>query len=495
MTHLPIIEHVVADPPHALLRQAEELAETLKRERPELKIPEDFRPLVPREIDDGPVLHIDDLSEIRRSDSGGTTGFYQDRARLRAGDGDFVVSCEEMTLGYEDYCRDVLDLGAPRWIRPAKPHVPLHIAEACWEDETTRRFLLGEVRQGRLKALHPHMGTLPVWELAHLLSLETGCPLSVIAPPPAVARWANDKIAFAFAVSRLFGEQAVPRTKSAWNLAMVSKRVQEMAGDTKRIGLKLPNSVGGAGNLIIDSDSYRGRSLHAIHDMLAEQFAANNWDDSSEILIDCWETDVLSSPSCQMWIPPEEQGEPIVEGVFVQDVTDDRGTFVGNMMAQLPSDVTQEIVDRSFILARLFQRLGYVGRCSFDLILAGESPERGRLEFIECNGRWGGASLPMTLMNRLFGDWMRQPYATHDCLHEGLNRFSFQDLVTGWSDDLFDRRTGRGRLILMTPGKIRHRSGVSVIALADDWNEAARIASEEVPEKLKRFVERAEVRV
>ncbi|MEX1228658.1 MAG: hypothetical protein WEB58_00365 [Planctomycetaceae bacterium] len=488
MTHLPIIEHVVANPPPALCRQAEQLAESLLREQPELELPDEFRELIPRELAGVPTLHIDDLSEIKRFDTGGTVCFYQDRARLRAGDGDFVVSCEETTEGYEDYCRDFLNLGSPQWIRPKKPHNPLHIAEACWEDDGVRQFLLDEVRQGRLQSIHPHMGTLPVWELAHLLSREAGRPLSVIAPPPAVSKWANDKIAFSLAASRLFGEDAVPRTRAAWNLAMVSKYVQEMSADVSRIGLKLPNSVGGAGNIILDAAKYRGRTLHAIHDMLAQEFAAHNWDDSCQILIDQWETEVLCSPSCQMWIPPEIEGPPIAEGVFVQDIAGDRGTFVGNVVAQLSDGVTQEIVDRSWILARLLQRLGYVGRCSFDLILVGDTVDRGRLELIECNGRWGGSSLPMTLMNRLFGDWMRQPFATHDCFHDGLERFSFQDLVTGWKDVLFDRRTGRGDLIIMTPGKIRYQSGVSVIALANTWDEAMHIANEDVPARLREFV-------
>jgi hypothetical protein len=45
------------------------------------------------------------------------------------------------------------------------------------------------------------------------------------------------------------------------------------------------------------------------------------------------------------------------------------------------------------------------------VILLGEDPEHARIEFLECSGRWGGALLPITLMNRLFGDWQVQPYA------------------------------------------------------------------------------------
>jgi hypothetical protein len=30
------------------------------------------------------------------------------------------------------------------------------------------------------------------------------------------------------------------------------------------------------------------------------------------------------------------------------------------------------------------------------------------LHWVECNGRWGGTSIPMTLANRLLGDWTRR---------------------------------------------------------------------------------------
>ena len=44
-----------------------------------------------------------------------------------------------------------------------------------------------------------------------------------------------------------------------------------------------------------------------------------------------------------------------------------------------------------------------------DAILIGESLADARLHWIECNGRWGGVSIPMTLANRLTGDWARHP--------------------------------------------------------------------------------------
>ena len=58
--------------------------------------------------------------------------------------------------------------------------------------------------------------------------------------------------------------------------------------------------------------------------------------------------------------------------------------------------------------ATLFQDLGYFGRCSFDCIVTGAADGGPEVHWIECNGRWGGVSVPMTFVNRLFGNHARR---------------------------------------------------------------------------------------
>ena len=283
------------------------------------------------------------------------------------------------------------------------------------------------------------MGTFAVWELAALLHAETGSPLKVVAPVPRLSRWANNKVAFAETVRRLFGAEFVPRTESAWNMAILAQRVQSLAEEAEAIGLKLPDAAGGDGNVVLQTASLRGRSLAEIQQFLKRAVAVLEWRGERELLVDIWEADVLCSPSVQLWIPPERQGTPVVEGLFVQIMEGKEGMFVGPLPAQFPAALNQEIADRCWLLARLFQRLGYVGRCLFDLILIGDDLQNCRMEFIECNGRWGGTSLPMTLMNRVFSDWMTQPFAVQVFHHiEGLNKVSFAELFDVFQDDLFD---------------------------------------------------------
>ena len=456
-----------------MIRATEQLARLIPRKHPELNGLEEFRKLKPTELDDLPTLHLDDISEISLAETRGENQFYQDQAHLRAFTNDVIATCSPAIEGYDEYCRDLLKLGSPEWIRPTRPQRPLRIVEACWQDNAVRKRLCHLVRSGQLACLHPHMGTLAVWELAQLLLEATGVPLKVIAPPPRLTRWVNNKVAFMETVQRLFGREWVPATRAAFNLALLAKNVRELANRGAAIGLKLPDSAGGEGNVVLPTESLRGKSLTDIERQLRTAVASLNWQADRELLVDVWEANVINSPSCQTWIPPMEVGPPIVEGLFVQATEGSEGSFCGAAPAEFSHELTRQIVDHCWLLAVLFQQLGYVGRCSFDLILIGDDGRNGRLKFIECNGRWGGTSLPMTLMNRLFGDFARRQFEVRIFQPvPGLNRLSFVDLLSEFRDDLYDARSGRGSLIFYNPGRIRLKSGVSVIILGDRGEEA-----------------------
>ena len=493
---LPIVEHLrVSSQSPELEKVALRMAGRLQNEHPEFAIPPEFEKLRPERMGEGPALHVDDLSEIARTILGEDQRFYQDRSRLRADAGDLLASCAEEVEGVEDYFRDRLGLGRVEWLRPALPRNPLRIAEACWEDETVRQRLIAKVSNGDLAYVHPHMGTLGVWELAVLLSQEAGRPLPVIAPPPRLASWVNNKVEFTQTVRRLFGEGSVPLTVSAWNLSQLTVRTEDLIERAQAIVLKLPDSSGGVGNVLLKSEALRNRPLLEIEQALAKAAASLGWQGNCELLADVWETDVLSSPSVQVWIPPEAEGPPVIEGLFTQLTEGDKGVFVGTIPADLPDPPAQRMVDRSWTLARMFQRLGYIGRCSFDWILVGEEPETCRPELIECNGRWGGTSLPMLLMNRLFGDWMTQPFAVEVFHHlDGLERIMFPEILQVFQDDLFDARTRQGRLIFFNVGRLQSQSGISVIFLGETMDEAAGPVRRSFTDRLVRLAKEADAR-
>jgi len=434
-------------------------------------------------LEDLPTLHLDDLAEIRRMEPGRDTSFLQDRARLRAADGDLVAVHRLPPNGYEGYCRDVLGLGSVGWLQPHGGN-PAQIAASCWEDRSVRHELIRRVRHGALRYLHPHMGTRSVWELAAILSNSAGREVRVIAPMPNVSRLANDKGAFTRLVRDLLGREAVPKTVEVENLTQLSVQVRELAPNVRALGIKLPNSAGGGGNLVLNTEDFRGCSLRGVREILKATLGRFPKDSVCRLLVTAWESGVIAAPSLQIWVPPLAVGGPLVEGVFEQVIVGEQGMFVGSRPATLPAGPERSLVDGCWLIARVFQRLGYLGRCSFDAILL----ENERLELIECNARWGGASLPMTLMNRLFGDWARRSYATREWSLPGLERIPFQRLLHHFQFDLFDARTGDGAYVFYNPTALGSASRVESLALGASAAEAATRVNVELPERLRALV-------
>jgi len=210
------------------------------------------------------------------------------------------------------------------------------------------------------------------------------------------------------------------------------------------------------------------------------------------MLVDVWETNVHENASVQTWIPPLADGDPIIEGVFSQLLVGPSGQFVGCIPLQLPDHVRQEVVRGTSLLILLYQQLGYVGRCSFDFLLVGENAEQSQVEFIECNGRWGGASLPMSLVNRLFGDWKSQPFAAVS-IDDALPRDAcFAQIVNHLPDDIYrcpphasaNRKQGSGWLIPFNSGRIATHGDLNWIVLGADLDQVKDRVAHDLPARL-----------
>ena len=298
----------------------------------------------------------------------------------------------------------------------------------------------------------------------------------------------NNKAWFAGIVQRLFGCLATPSTFRAWNLATLARLLHELAPRSTRVVVKRPDSAGGAGNIVLESRTCRERSLGELRLLAASTLAPLKWRGEVPLLVGAWESDVLATPSSQLWIPPLDDGPPVVEAIFRQMLEGPQGMFVGCQPHRFPDAVERLIVDRSWSLGFLFQRLGYVGRCSFDMLLVGSDYDECVLQFVECNGRWGGASAPMTLMNRLVGDWSVQPHAHREIVIDGLQELCFEEILIAFNDDLFDVTTGTGRFAFYNPRALASRPGLDCLAFADTWNEAAERTRLELPKRMSRLV-------
>ncbi len=156
------------------------VAEDLRRQFPQLMVPALFADLVTEHIDARPSLHCDDLTEIMRTPSSGDISFFQERARFRAMNGDYVAAAFPIDESFEQYCSTRLGLGRVNWLAPECGDDPTRLAEACWKDRAVRRELIHAVRRHGLRYIHPHYGTQAIWELALMLKEASHLPISVI---------------------------------------------------------------------------------------------------------------------------------------------------------------------------------------------------------------------------------------------------------------------------------------------------------------------------
>lgn len=479
---LPIIAHVDAPLTSADRQLAQQVADNLRQKYQQLR-PD---PIFTSQRISGPVqgraFHCDDHTAIQHP--GGTKGLeaYQERARLRALDGDLMATARDSGEAYRSYCQEQLGLGCVEWLVPEPRTDLLCLAEACWEDRSVRRKLVHAIRQEDLTHIHPHQGTNAIWRLALLLSQAAHRPVRVLGPPPGLNSFVNDKGHFTRLIQQLFGDSSTPPTSVVWSRAMAADQVRRFAEAGAAVALKLPNSAGGEGNLQLPMERINGRSIAEIDGLLHELLDRIGYESGDELLATVWQSSVLCAPSAQMWIPPDGNGDPILEGFFQQFIISRQGRFAGAVPFEMPAHLAELAARQCQLAATIFQHLGYVGRCSFDLVLIGDSMETASVEFIECNGRWGGTSLPMSLINRLFGDWTGQPFSSHSLTLSGAGQTAWSDWLKQLGEWAFDRRTGRGQLILLHPQILACHDQLSVIALADTSQSAMQAAHEEFPE-------------
>ncbi len=217
---------------------------------------------------------------------------------------------------------------------------------------------------------------------------------------------------------------------------------------------------------------YAARRSLQLRELLLGELPKLGYEVGDELVVSIWEDDVLAAPSMQYWIPPKGEGLPIFEGFYKQFISGRTGSFAGSAPCRLPGRLHELALSQTQVLVRIFQELGYVGRCSFDLLVVGQSLESANLHFIECNGRWGGTSLPMTFLNQIFGNWHDHPYAVL-CWRIGAgDELSFSQVFDALEGDLFDRRTMQGKYILIQPQRMKERGEVTAITLTDSWSTA-----------------------
>jgi hypothetical protein len=442
---------------------------------------EAYEPAIARgdEPRDFPVLHLDDVSEIPFLEGIVGMEFYQLRARVRAGDGDlFAATCAEVA-GYESYNQGHLGLGSPAFVHAlATSGPPSAVARACQEGDA-RELLVRAAREAGGLCIHPYMGATPVWRMALDLSDEAGVPVTVLAPPPPVTWLANDKamltrVAQLSCSDEILGGLPTAETIEGRSPEELGAALRDLATRHERVALKMTRCASAMGNEVFDSDEVLSLSPEASDARVSRFLKEKEWTVGETVLAVQWFS-IGSSPSTQLWVPPLGEGMPRVDGVYEQLLEGDECVFVGSVPSRLGADMDRRLCVASLRVARVFQELGYVGRCSFDFVISGADAF-----FVECNGRWGGTSTPMHLLDRLFPKG-RPAYRARDYLDPRLAGVPFPRILEAIGAKLYDHRTGVGTYVLYNVGCLGLYGKFDVIALGEDIQAANRALEDELP--------------
>ena len=421
-------------------------------------------------LDNGPGLVLHDISPTRPATVAGPS-VLEYRGLLLAGDDDEVAIGAHRSPAFEARARDLLRLsGAP--VHRVERASGGNLAAAALRDRGLVRRSVARAREAGSFTVRPYIASEAVWELAREIGSRADLTVSVAGPPAVLTDRVNDKLWFTDQVSAILGSAATPPTAPAKDLDALIERLRELGGPRDRVAVRLRSAAAGEGNLVIPKAALAESRPDALEAMLRQLFSALDWEDIFPLQVAVWETPVLASPSVQTWIPRPGRA-PVVEGLMEQWFEGTGSSFTGAVPSALPDAVQESLAREAALLATLFQELGYLGRCSFDAILVGDGPESAAIHWVECNGRWGGASVPMTAAERLVGDWRDRPFVTLS-----LERPTDRRVPAGDALDTLDELAFRGDagVVLLSPTALETGQGLNLMAIARTRERATTLA-------------------
>lgn len=437
-----------------------------------------WRPLAWKaELQGAPALHIDDFSAIPFLVDISGVDEYQHRARLRCTAGDLYAAVTPQTPGYEAYCSNRLGLSAVDFVRTERDGT-LDLARLCGAGAAFDVLVDRARTAGRL-LVHPFMGIEAVWHLAHTLGEAAEVPTAVLAPPPPVTWIANDKALFGELVERVLDRSFVVESRLANSVSSLAQALRELAARAERVALKRLRCASAMGNAVFDATYVRQQDVVTIETEVQDFLARTEWPDGESVQAVVWENAGVS-PSTQLWIPPAGCGEPRLDGIYEQILAGERKVFVGSRPSTLPSAVERSLADASLVVAGALQVLGYHGRCSFDLLVIGDIDGDFAIRFTECNGRWGGTSTPMALLDRLLHG-PRPAYRAQDFVHPGLAGARFVDLLAAVGNRAWGSSNPGGSFVFYNTGPLEKHGKLDVIALGSSRSEADRAVEVDLP--------------
>lgn len=453
------------------LLQIDRVAADLVADEPALLSSRDFGPFVAQGEGGGQQIIIGDQLEIPLL-ALADRPYLDHRMALLARPGDVVV-LRSPVQAFFDYISQSLVAGQVKAIgtglHPTQP-----VARLCRTDTALGKSLLSELDQGRGVTLQSYLTTGNTWRLAQWLGGQTRQIIHVAGPSARLSRRVNDKLWFSDLARRVLDRDAVPPTLRAFGPAAAAGLVRRIARQGEAVIVKVPDSAGSAGNIRLDSETVADAPLLLLQRFLRRRLHAIGWAGRFPLLVGVWDSNVVCSPSVQLWIPQREAGLPRLDGIFEQRVRGLGAAFVGGERTTLPVEVQSRLARDAVLIASVLQRVGYFGRCSFDAVMVKGQDQEAQPHWIECNGRWGGVSIPMTAALRLNGGTMPEGLAFLQAT-VGARSLTMPELLACLDPLLYrSGRSAEGIVIAAPPGSGADPQ-ISLMAMAGEQQQTRQL--------------------
>jgi len=456
------------------LHRIEEIRTEILRNFPALDRTLPFGPLCRQGLEDMPSLMIEDHSGIQLSVKGKADLNLSYRSLMLAGDGDLVAVYGARDREFERYCKRTLALGTAKVFAPEIADPTTTLADACRNDDALMTHAVQTAQLAGGINLVSYMATGGIWHLGSEIAQQAKVPVNIAGPQPSLTRAVNDKLWFSRWAARLLGKDAVPHARSVYGMGALVGHLRRFTKQHSAVAIKLSHSAASMGNMVFDSATFSGMSAAEMAEHLGLAIKEREWGNPFPLQVTAWEGPVLASPSAQLWIPKAKDGPPIIEGFFDQLTSGEIARFVGGVPSTLGEQIKGKMARDAAMLGALFQALGYFGRCSFDALVIGKNEQSSDLHWVECNGRWGGISIPLTLANRLAPDCQAGGFLVFS--HQSDDGASIQlDQFLSLHIDLMFRAGGTSGAVLMTPSTLAH-GRVELLIIAEDQASALAIA-------------------
>ncbi len=446
---------------------AKQVAARLVQDEPALLSSLDFGPSVRQGAGKGPNILIGDQSDIGLFEAQ-PVGSLDHRMALLARPGDIVV-VRQRDRDFERYL--ATQLGREGVVFLETGARVRSVARDCWSDRALREALTAAIGPAPEVTLTAYLTSGHVWHLAAELAVPGQRTVWVSGPGSRTMRRANDKLWFADLVRSILGRDAVAPTLYAFGPAAASALAARFARQSPHVVVKVPDSAGSAGNVRIDSEALRNRSLADIRTNVLGQLAALGWRGRYPLLVGVWEAHTFCSPSVQMWLPKKDEGPPVVKGVFEQQIRGREGMFSGAVPATLAPEIEARLRQEALIIADVLTRIGYFGFCSLDAVLRVNEGQY-EIHWIECNGRWGGVSIPLCAAELIAGGTVPPGLVVLQETRADGPALTMAAIQRRLHPLLLRAGGVPSGLVILSPPALRNGLSINLLSLAESQSEA-----------------------